>query len=430
MTTPQIEEVNSTRRKFRIEVPSDSVKSAFAGAVKEIQQSAEIKGFRKGKVPDALVRKFFAQDVAKKAYEKAVNESYGAAIKDIDFQIVSYPMIDVEGQFEEGKQLTYTATVDINPKVDIQGYKELKLKTSEKEPDIDEQLNRTLRQLASDAGQLSVETSGRAAVKEDAVKVAYTIAVDGEELSERSAKDVTLHLDGSTLKELEAGIIGMKTGESKKIRVTYPETVGDSKLKGKTADFHLTLNEIHVFDLTKLNDDFAKNFGAENLDALRSTMRKQIEGMNDRNKVAKFKDTIIQQILEKNTFEVPESLVEGTIDRAIADANSRREKASQLDSNSESVRAEYRSWALGEVKGVLALGHIARQEGLTVEDREVGQELANFAVQAGMKPQDLIRNYGQQVVEEFRGKVLVDKVLKHLVSLSKIELEEKISSAE
>ena len=425
MTTAQIEEINSTRRKFRIEVPSNSVKTAFDVAVTEIQQSAEIKGFRKGKVPPALVKKFFAQDVVKKAYEKAVNESYGEAIKGIDFQIVSFPMIDVEGQFEEGKQFIYTATVDINPKVEIQGYKELNLKTSEAEPSIDDQLARALRQLASDADALNMESSGRAAAKQDVVKVDYTIAVDGKELTERAAKGITLHLDGSTLPELEAGIVGMKTGEVKKIKVTYPETIGDENLKGKSAEFNLTLNSIHVLDFTTLKDDFAQRFGAENLDALRANMKNSITNMNDRNKVAKFKDQIIKMILEKNSFEVPESLVEGTIDRAVADANSRRDKGNQLDSNDEKVRNEYRDWALSEVKGVLALGHIARQEGLTVDDQEVGQEITNFAMQSGMRPQDLIKNYGQQVIEEFRGKVLVDKVLKHLVGHAKIEVEAK-----
>jgi len=425
MTTAQIEEINSTRRKFRIEVPSNSVKTAFNVAVTEIQQTAEIKGFRKGKVPPALVKKFFAQDVVKKAYEKAVNESYGEAIKGIDFQIVSFPMIDVEGQFEEGKQFIYTATVDINPKVEIQGYKELTLKASEVEPSIDDQLARALRQLASDADALSLESSGRGATKQDVVKVDYTIAVDGKELTERAAKGITLHLDGSTLPELEAGIVGMKTGEVKKIKVTYPETIGDENLKGKSAEFNLTLNSIHILDVTTLKDDFAVRFGAENLDALRVNMKNSITNMNDRNKVAKFKDQIIKMILEKNSFEVPESLVEGTIDRAVADANSRREKGSQLDSNDEKVRSEYRDWALGEVKGVLALGHIARQEELTVDDQEVGQEITNFAMQTGMRPQDLIKNYGQRVIEEFRGKVLVDKVLKHLVGHAKIEVEAK-----
>jgi len=425
MTTPQIEEINSTRRKFRIEVPSNSVKSAFEVAVTEIQQTAEIKGFRKGKVPSALVKKFFAQDVAKRAYEKAVNDSYSEAIKGVDFQIVSFPMIDVEGQFEDGKQFSYTATVDINPKVDIAGYKELVLKTAEKEPNIEEQVARALRQLAADANQLVAESSGRGAAKQDAVRVDYAIAVDGKELSERAAKNVLLQLDGSTLPELENGIVGMKTGESKKINVTYSDSVGDASLKGKTAEFNVTLNSIQVLDVAVLKDDFAQRFGAENLDALRANMKTSITNMNERNKVALFKDQIIKQILEKNQFDVPESLVEGTIDRAVADANSRREKGSQLDSNDEKVRNEYREWALSEVKGVLALGHIARQEGLTVDDQEVGQEITNFAMQAGMRPQDLLRNYGQQVIEEFRGKVLVDKVLKHLVGLAKIEVEAK-----
>jgi trigger factor len=182
-----------------------------------------------------------------------------------------------------------------------------------------------------------------------------------------------------------------------------------------------------VFDLSTLDDEFAKRFGAENIDALRTSMRSQIENMNDRNKVAKFKDAIIKQILDKNTFDVPESLIEGTIDRAIADANGRREKGNQLDSNNEDVRKEYRDWAVSEVKGVLALGHIARQEGLTVDDREVSQELTTFALQAGIRPQDLLRNYGQQVIEEFRGKVLVDKVLKHLVGLAMANRSDLIS---
>lgn len=423
MTTPQIEEVNSTRRKFRIEVPLSSVKSAFEIAVSEIQRSAEIKGFRKGKVPGPLVRKFFAQDVAKKAYEKAVNDSYGEAIKTVDFQIVSFPMIDVEGQFEDGQGFTFTATVDINPKVDMQGYKELTLTTSEKELALDDQLLRTMRQLASDAGQLADETSGRAAAKNDAVKVDYTLALDGKELTGRAAKGVVFHLDGSLMEDLEKGILGMKVGDQKKIQVNYPTTVRDEELQGKTVEFSVLLNSIHVFDLTKLDDEFAKRFGAENLDSLRSTMRKQLEAMNDRNKIAKFKDDVIKQILEKNSFEVPESLIEGTIDRAIADANSRREKNNQLDSSNESVRKEYRDWALGEVKGVLALGHIARQEGLTVDDQEVGQEMTQFAMQNGMRPQDLLRNYGQQIIEEFRGKVLVDKVLKHLIDGAKIQVQ-------
>lgn len=425
MTTAQIEEINSTRRKFRIEVPSNSVKSAFDVAVTEIQKSAEIKGFRKGKVPSALVKKFFAQDVVKKAYEKAVNESYGEAIKDVDFQIVSFPSIDVEGQFEEGKQFTYTATVDINPKVEIAGYKELLLKTTEAEPNTDEQLQRSLRQLAADADALVLESTGRAAAKNDAVKVDYTVSVEGKELTDRASKGVTLHLDGSTLPELESGIIGMKTGDNKKVAITYPDTFGDETLKGKTAEFNLTLNAIHVFEVSALNNEFAQKFGAENVDALCENMKNSITNMNERNKVAKFKDQIIQMILEKNTFDVPESLVEGTIDRAVADANSRREKGNQLDSNDPKVRDEYREWALREVKGVLALGHIARQEGLTVDDKEVGQEITSFAMQTGMRPQDILRDYGQQVIEEFRGKVLVDKVLKHLVGLAKIEVEAK-----
>lgn len=419
--TSTVEEVNSTRRKFRITVEKKAVQDAFARAVADVRGNAEIKGFRKGKVPEPLVRKFFENDVRKKAYEQIVEKSYQESIKNAEFQIVSYPMIEVEGQFQDTTDFVYTATVDINPQVDITGYKELALKATGEEPKVEEQVEKTLSQIAKENGKINVETTGRAAQANDLVKFDYTVSVDGAELADRARTDSRIELDGSNFADLENGIKGMKVNETKTFGVTFPADYRDEALKGKTASFTVTLKEISTVEPAQLDDEFVKRFGAPSMEEFRRTVRDSIANMNEKQLVAQLKDQIMKQILEKNAFEVPESLVEGTIDRAVAEANAGRDKKSQLDPNNEQVRAQYQEWALNEVRGVLALGHIARLEGLTVDDKEVGQEMAQFAASTGTRIQDIVRQYGSQIIEEFRGKVLIDKVIKHLIGLAKVD---------
>lgn len=421
MYNHSVEEVNSTRRKFHISIEKNAVATAFRKAVGDIQASAEIRGFRRGKAPEALIKKFYASEVAKRAYEQVVETSYQESIKSVDFQIVSYPMIEPEGQFTEGTEFKYTATVDINPTVEITGYKELTLKQNEADPSIDEQVEKALSQLARDNGTFEKDSTGRAIAKEDFVTFDYTISENGAELAGRSRKEARIQLDGTNIADLEAGLTGMKAGESKTFDVGFPEDSRDEELKGKTVQFTVTVKSLDLLKAPALDDGFSKTFGAESLEDLRRNVRNSLANIAEKNKVAQFREQIIDQILAKNEFEVPESLVEGTIDRAISEANSRLDKKAQQDPNDESVRATYKAWAHKEVRGVLALGHIARAERLTVDDKEVSAEMAAFATQTGARMQDLIRRYGAPIIEEFRGKVLIDKVLKHLIGLNKVE---------
>ncbi len=417
-----IEEVNSTRRRFRISVPTTDVKEAFRKAVTDVQKNAEVRGFRKGKVPDNLVRKFFENDVRKKAYEEIVEASYQEAIKTAEFQIVSYPHIEVEGQFTEGNEFLFTATVDINPTVQITGYKDLVLKApAQKTPELEEQVETTILQMCRERGTFVKLADDRQAQKGDYLKINYTLTHEGKELTEKSRTESRLQLDGTNIAELEAGLLGQKTGETRNFTVNFKADYHEADLAGKTIEFKATVIAIEELNAPALDDTFALGFGVPTFDDLKSNIRSSIMNMMERTRVAQFRDQIIGLVLEKNQFEVPESLVEGTVDRAIAEQNGRRDKKSQIDSALEENRAKFREWALREVRGVLALGHIAREETLTVEDREVSSEMASFAMQNGTNVQQMIRQFGNQVIEEFRGKVLIDKVIKHIIGLSKIE---------
>lgn len=422
--TAILEDVGATRKKFRITVKQALVDAAFDAATQEVQSKAEIKGFRKGKVPPSLVRKFFYKDVAEKAFDRVVNNTYGETVKTVDFQIVSYPMIEPVGSFQEKADFEFTATIDINPQVDIKDYKGLTLKTTEL-VDLDpaKELDKMVDKFRKDMGKFVTVTEARPVKREDYVLLDYHLTEGGKELKDKTRKGTHLHLDGTNLEAIESGLLGMKAGEHKEFSVTFPPTFPDVGLANKTVQFHVTLKSIESLELAEVNDDFAKRFGTESVESFKENLRKSVDGFIDEVRMNHFRPQIIEQVLTKNTFEVPESLIEGTIDRAIHEENAKRSPKDQLKLETDEVRAKFREWATNEVKGVLALGHVARQEGIQVSDDEVSAEIMSYASQNQMDPRELVNKGGRQAIEEFRGRVLIRKVLKNIVAGAKIEKE-------
>jgi trigger factor len=420
--TSTIEEVNSTRRKFKITVDKSLVAEHIGKALDEVQKTAQIKGFRKGKVPLTLVKKFYLNDVRQKALEKVVDQTYRKAAEDSKLQIVSYPNIESVGTFDDTVNFDYVATVDVNPLVEITGYKGLKLKLEKsKVPDVETQIAQTRKKFLQNAGKIQVAEGRTAVAKDDLLTLDYRILENGTLIPGQERKGARLTLDGSNLAEVEAGLVGAKIGTAKSFEVEFPQTHPDEALKGKKLTFEATVTKIEEIKTPELDEEFVKRFGytkVEDFDnALRDTVTKSIK----KQRLALLKEQLVAKIVELNPFDVPESLVDSTIDRSIDDVNTRRPKNSQFKKDDEAVRSTYREWALNEVRGVLALGHVARIEEVKLDEAAVAQEIASFATQNGMAPQDVFKRFGSQIVEEFRGKVLVDMVVEHLVGLAEIE---------
>lgn len=420
--TSSVEEVNSTRRKFKISVDKTLVSQSIGKAVDDIQKTAEIKGFRKGKVPVNLVKKFFINDVRKKALESLVQETYQKAAAESKLQIVSYPNIEPVGSFDDGQDFSFEATVDVNPEVEIKGYKGLELQIEKaKLLDIDQQIEQTRKNFLRNAGSLQGVDDRNEVEKEDFLTLDYRLLQAGALIPGQERRGARLALDGSNLSEVEAGLVGARVGETKTFQVTFPETHPEAELKGKTVDFEATVQKIETLKLPELDEEFVGKFGFKAIEDFEKSLRETVESQAKKTRLAVLKDALVEKILEQNPFEVPESLVDSTIDRAIMEINSRRPKGKQLSSEDEALRAQHKDWALKEVRGVLALGHIARIEEIKIDDAAVAGEISAFAAANGMAPQDVFKRFGSQVIEEFRGKVLIDTVVEHLAGLSVIK---------
>lgn len=318
-----IEEINPTRRKINISVAASSVQAALSSVASEMQTTAEVRGFRKGKAPLTLVRKFYMNDIMKKAANKIINDAYASTIKGIDFQIVSHPHIEPENQLTENDEFKFSAIVDINPKLEMTDYKNLSLKLPE------------------------------------------GLQTNLDEMYE-------------------------------KLMQTYKE----------------------AFAQTELDDEFAKRLGYESMDLAKAKIYENLELNRQEMKVNAAFEQIVDQVLAKNDFEVAESLVESTIDRAMQETNAN--KSNKVTPENTEQRAQFRDMALKNVRGILALGHIARQEGITVSDDEMFQDLRNYAMANRIDPRALYKN-SAQLIDEFRGQAMIRKVITKLLDTAQIE---------
>lgn len=420
--TSTIEEINSTRRKFKIHVPADSVQKAFSSALNKVQKKVKIRGFREGKVPPALVRQFHMHEIAKEAADEVVQKAYSECVKQADFQVVSHPHIEPENQFEENKDFEFSAIVDINPKVEIKDYKGLNIKLDENfNKNLDEEVENLLGSYSRVFGKREKVEADRPVEKGDFANISYHLYIDGKENSQKEVKNQSVEINGTHIPEIENALVGMKAGESKVFPVTFAADYRDQDLQGKQAEIHLTLNAIETFTPAVLNDELAQKIGYSNFEDAMKQIRDMVHSTHSRMKTNSALEQVINSVLEKNDFEVAESLIDNSIDRIIAEENSRLPKEQQLDAKDESTRKTFFDDAKKQVRGVLALGHIARQENITVSDDEMFQELSNFAMRNRIDPRVLIKQVGNQIFDEFRGQVMMHKVVEFILNHGHIE---------
>ena len=420
-----IEEINTTRRKINISVEASSVQEALNTITTDMQSTAEIKGFRKGKAPLAMIRKFYMNDIVKKAADKIINDAYTTTIKSLDFQIVSHPHIEPENQFTETSEFKFSATVDINPKLEMTEYQNLSIKLPEElNVKVDEQFEKLLVSYEKKFGNTEDIQENRAAVKGDHAKISYSIHADGKELENKTAANQIIEIDHSIFPEIEKALIGCNAGETRVVSVQVPESYRDAELKGKTVEFHITLNNLVKLIPCERDDELAKKLGYTTMEIASAKILENVKRSHDELKLNAAFEQIVDQILAKNEFEVADSLVESTIDRAIEESNATTTKEAPIDAKNKDARENFRTVALKNVRGILALGHIARQEGVTVTDDEVFSQVIDFALSNGVDPRQFVKQ-GSKMMEEFRGQVLIQKVVNKLLDLAQIEYTKK-----
>ena len=420
-----VEEINSIKKKMNVEVPEEQVIKEVDSFYRELSQKAKIKGFRPGKVPRNILERHFKDYVKTEVIQKLIQESYPQALSEAKLHPVSNPLID-PGEMEGGKPFQYAATIEIKPEIKLEGYIGLKIE-GKKEGVKDEEVEERLKNLQNIHAQLKTISDPRPVQPGDFVIIDYEASMENKPLDEGKATDFTVEVgSGRFIPDLEEKLVGLKPDEEKEIEVSFPEDYGYKKWAGKTLSFHVKIKEVKEKILPILDDEFAKDLGDySSLEDLRLKLREEIEKEKKLILERQLKDQMVEQLLQANSFEIPESLVEEQTRTLVSDTKMRLATQGvdfkNLGVSEEKLQGDYREMAQKQVRTFLILEKIADQEGITVTDGEAEDRVREISERIHQKF-DVVKRYYEKngLIPEVKAGIMSEKILNFLLEKANV----------
>ncbi|MDP2971331.1 MAG: trigger factor, partial [Deltaproteobacteria bacterium] len=304
-----VEEISSIKKKVNVEIPDDQVTKEVESFYQQVGKQAKIKGFRPGKIPRGILERHFKDYVKSEVIQKLIQETYPAALSEKDLHPVSPPVID-PGELESGKPFQYSATVEVKPEIKIEGYIGLNIEGKKESPK-EEEVEERLKGLQNLHAQLRTVPEPRPIQSGDHVIIDYEARMDNKPLEEGKAVDFTVEVgSGRFIPALEEKLVGLNLEEEKEIEVPFPEDYGYKKWAGKTVSFLVKVKEIKEKVFPPLDDEFAKDLGDyASLEDLKAKLKEEIEKEKELILDRQLKDQLIEQLIQANSFEIPESMV-------------------------------------------------------------------------------------------------------------------------
>ena len=414
---------DSTKRTLTIEVPADVVSRETTNVLAKYQKLARLPGFRRGKVPVSVLRQRFGNDIRGEVVETLVPRAFREEARKQGLQPVSQPQV-TDVQLEEGQPLRFKAEFEVLPEVEL-AYDDLRIE----KPEItvtDDEVNAALERLREQQATYMAVDEDRPLADGDFSQVSLTGRPKDAPPPEEG-KPGPVHMDEvlvevggqNTVREFSENLRGARAGEERTFDVAYPEDASDSRLAGKTLTYTLKVIGIKRKSTPELNDDFARELSndLQTLDDLRKRVHEGLESEKRHDAEHKGKEAILDQLVARHDFTVPESLVDRQIDmrlerglRALAAQGMTAEQMRKMDL--QRLRAGQRDAAVKEVKSTLVLDRIADKENIAVTDEELNREVEALALQSRQPVEALRKRLEEEgTVERLRSRLRTDKAL-------------------
>jgi trigger factor len=388
-----VETTGPTQRKLSVTVPASEVDAAFDQAYRQVGKTARVPGFRPGKIPRGLLEVHYGPQVKDEVQQQLVTSSFGVAIQKHSLKPIAMPEI-APGELAKGIDFSYSAEVEIQPEIELKKYKNLVVEPIEVEV-LDEEIEGDLNSMREQSAQL-VPVMLRDVVEEgDIVQMDYEAFVGGSPVAGSKAENAMIEIGGEGyLPGFSDGLVGARVPSEREIPVDFPEDYSVGDLAGKKATFKVAVKELKAKELPTLDDDFAKDLGAESLEALTERVTHTIRIRKEHEAQEQRKRKLLEALVAANPFDVPPSLVASQADQMIAGAAMRVEKLmgkhvelSQQDL--DHLRDESTGDAEFQVRSGMLMLEVAREEGIEVTELDIDAEIESMAASAGTEAQRL-----------------------------------------
>jgi len=391
---------SATKREISVEIPVEDVNRQTDALIQKYQKVARIPGFRRGHVPASIIRQRFSEEIKTDMVEVLIPRFFRQEAERLSLHPVSQPRV-TDMHLHEGEPLRFKAAFEVLPEIKLEGYKELRAEKPEiavSEADVEQALTDLRERHASfnpiegraladgDYAQVSLDGTPKAEEKSGAGKTGEQKTDEGQPVH---MDEVLVEIAGTnTMPEFTEHLRGTSPGDERTFDVIYPEDTQDKRLAGKTFSYAVKVQAIKQKSLPELNDEFAKTLGEfQTVDDLRKAIREQMESERKHDAEHAAKEKLVKELIQRNDFEVPDSLIEQQIDirlerglRALAAQGLTAEQMKKMDL--PRLRAGQREQAVHDVKAALLLERVAEEENIQVSDEEFDRELEALARQS------------------------------------------------
>ena len=422
----EVESLDRVRRNVEVILDAEKVDELLEGIYQSLKKQAKIKGFRPGKVPKSVIQAYYKDFIDDELKRKMVEATMGQALSETDVKPVTEPRVEF---LEKDDKLGYKLECEVIPEFDLPAYEGIEV---EVEPIkvTDDEIARRIEAMRETHAEMVDKPKDEPAVKGDFVIIKYEATHEGKPVKGVASESYPLDLGSSNLMpEFENGVLGMKAGEEKEIEVNFKEDYPDKDIAGKKLLFKLGVKEIKEKKLPEPGDEFAKDAGFADMEALRAEAKKELEKGKEAMRKQAITDQIVKSLLAGVDIPVPARLLEKRAAELVQEARSRMKTGSLSEEEERNINAalrkEFEQEAERRIRVGIIFGKIADREGIKVEDAEVDERLRRIAEET-KRAYDYIKDFYEKydLKTSLRNSILEEKTVGFLIDKATVKEKE------
>jgi trigger factor len=421
------------KREFQVQVPAADLEARVTERLGELKDRVQMRGFRPGKVPVNHLRKIYGKAVMAETIEAVIRELNAKIVSERGLKLAMEPKVTipneataVENVIGGQSDLAYTLALEILPKIELADFQGIKLERQVAEV-TDAQLNEALDKIAEQNRPFAAKADGAKVEKGDRVVIDFTGRIDGAPFEGGTGGDVGVNVGAGTfIPGFEDQLVGMAAGDTRVVKVTFPENYVNSQFAGKDAEFDVTAKSLEAPSTVTLDDAFAKSLGLESLDKLKEAVRARLQQEHAALSRQRLKRQLLDKLDEMHKFALPPTLAEDEFrnvwNAVEGDLKAQGRTFADEGTTEEKAREEYRGIAERRVRLGLVLAEIGEKNKITVTEEELTRAIVERARQIPGREQEIWEYYRKNpaAVAAIRAPIFEEKVVDFLIELAAI----------
>jgi trigger factor len=421
------------KREFQVQVPAADLEARVTERLGELKDRVNLRGFRPGKVPVTHLRRIYGKAVMTETIEAVIRELNAQIVSERGLKLAMEPKVTIPNEASAVEKviggqsdLAYTLALEILPKIELADFKGIKLERQVAEV-TEAQVNDALGKIAEQNRPFAVKAEGAKVEKGDRILIDFAGRIDGAPFEGGTGGDVGVNVGAGTfLPGFEDQLVGMTVGETRVVKVTFPDNYLNTQLAGKNAEFDVTAKSLEAPGQVTLDDAFAKSLGLESLDKLKEAVKGRLQQEHAALSRQKLKRQLLDELDEMHKFALPPTLAEDEFKNVWTtvenDLKAQGRTFADEGTTEEKAREEYRGIAERRVRLGLVLAEIGEKNKITVTEEEITRAIVERARQVPGREQEVWEYYRKTpaAVAAIRAPIFEEKVVDFLFELATV----------